>query len=646
MSQATPAQGHARGTGFGFGWIRGRSGVPQLRVDARAKRFKKDSVVWLYGVSLRRQQVTGVWNAITSSSKESKLKTTLQELLIYLIFLIDLCILAFGMVSTEMYYLNQAMSNLFLESEFSETELTTFKMINSMEDFWKFAEGPLLEGLYWNKWYDKMPAYENESYIYYENILLGVPRIRQLKVQSGNCYVHGYFLKMIRECYGVYSSRYEDRSSFGLMNGTAWTYSFPSTYTAPHWGYFGYYSSGGYYLDLAKTKNESAEKIAFLKSNHWFDHRTRAVFIDFTTYNANVNLFCVIRLTVEFPPTGGAVPSWHLYSVKLLRYFSMYDYFVASCEIIFCLFTFAFLGQEFIEIWESKTTYFKNTWNCVDVLLGLLSLVAIAFNIFRTTRVSMVLHKLIKLPDDYADFYFLAYWQTQYNNMIAVIVFIAWIKIFKFINFNKTMTQLASTLSRCAKDIIGFAIMFFIIFFSYAQLGYLVFGTQVDDFSTFENCIFTQFRIILGDFDFATIEMANRVLGPIYFITFVFFVFFILLNMFLAIINETYAEVKADLSMQNPEFEISDLIRKSYNKALVKLKLKKAAVNEFAECVRKASGEMNLEKLQQDMEKRGYSEKETKAIFNAYDIDKNEELHKTEGQKIDQKSQEVFFAIF
>lgn len=31
--------------------------------------------------------------------------------------------------------------------------------------------------------------------------------------------------------------------------------------------------------------------------------------------------------------------------------------------------------------------------------------------------------------------------------------------------------------------------MFFIIFLAYAQLGYLVFGTQVRDFSTFEDAM-------------------------------------------------------------------------------------------------------------------------------------------------------------
>ena len=73
---------------------------------------------------------------------------------------------------------------------------------------------------------------------------------------------------------------------------------------------------------------------------------------------------------------------------------------------------------------------------------------------------------------------------------------------------------------------------------------------------------FTLFRIILGDFDFHALEAANRVLGPIFFITYVFFVFFVLLNMFLAIINDTYAEVKSNIASQKSEFEIGDYFKK------------------------------------------------------------------------------------
>jgi hypothetical protein len=46
------------------------------------------------------------------------------------------------------------------------------------------------------------------------------------------------------------------------------------------------------------------------------------------------------------------------------------------------------------------------------------------------------------------------------------------------------MTQLTSTLAGCAKDIVGFGVMFNIVFCAYAQLGYLLFGAQLTDYST------------------------------------------------------------------------------------------------------------------------------------------------------------------
>lgn len=52
---------------------------------------------------------------------------------------------------------------------------------------------------------------------------------------------------------------------------------------------------------------------------------------------------------------------------------------------------------------------------------------------------------------------------------------------------------------------------------------------QVKDFSTFYDAVFTLLRTILGDFDFHELERAQRILGPIFFITYVFFVFFVLL---------------------------------------------------------------------------------------------------------------------
>ncbi|XP_062910928.1 polycystin-2-like protein 2 [Mobula hypostoma] len=506
--------------------------------------------------------------------KETYVKSALQEFLIYLIFLLDLSILTFGMVNYNMYFFTNIMSKLFLESTSFINEIN-FKSITSMASFWEFAEGPLLESLYWKEWYNGQPLHPGQSYIFYENILLGRPQIRQLRVRNNTCSVHENFKDLIKDCYDEYFFTTEDQSPFGLRTGLEWQYRDPNhELELWHWGRIGTYSNGGYIIELGKNKGESAKMIKYLKSKLWLDHGSRAVFIDFTVYNANVNLFCTVRLLVEFPASGGAITSSEFYAVKLLRYVSKFDLFLAACEIIFCLFIFNYIIQEGIELYSCRFSYFKNFWNCLDFTIVLFSLLAIFYNIFRTIKVNLLLKQLLKNSDSYANFYFLAYWQNRYNIIIAFTVFIAWIKIFKYISFNVTMTQLSTTLSRCANAIVGFAVMFFIVFFGYAQLGYLIFGTQVESFHTFGNCIFTQFRIILGDFNFSEIEEANHILGPIYFITFVFCLFFVLLNVFLAIINDTYSEVKDDKTLQKIDFDIYDVARKGYNSLLIKLNLK------------------------------------------------------------------------
>ncbi|MBN3309464.1 PKD2 protein, partial [Amia calva] len=569
------------------------------------------------------------------TSRERYLKNVLRELVTYIAFLVILCILTYGMVSSNMYYYTKVMSQLFLDTPVSRAEQTTFRGLASMDDFWKFTEGPLLNGLYWDVWYNNKSLPDNQSLIYHENLLLGVPRLRQLKVRNGSCTVHEDLRDDISECYSMYSAGNEDSAPFGLKNGTAWMYTTEKDLNgSSYWGLIATYSGGGYHLDLSRTREESAAQIHSLKDNLWLDRGTRAVFIDFSVYNANINLFCIVRLVVEFPATGGTVTSWHFETVKLIRYVSNLDYFIAACEIAFCLFILYYVVEEALEIRIHRLCYFRSLWNCLDVLIIALSVAAILLNIYQTATVNNLLKYLLENQNIFPNFQPLAYMQVQFNNMVAVIVFFSWVKLFKFINFNKTMSQLSSTMSRCAKDITGFAIMFFIIFLAYAQLAYLVFGTQVNDFSTFQACIFTQFRIILGDFDFAEIEEANRILGPVYFTTFVFFIFFILLNMFLAIINDTYAEVKADMAQQKSEMELTDLIKKGYNKAMVKLRLKKTAVDDISESLRQAGGKLNFEELRQDLKGKGHTDAEIEAIFAKYDQDGDQELTEHEHQQM------------
>ena len=55
------------------------------------------------------------------------------------------------------------------------------------------------------------------------------------------------------------------------------------------------YGGGGYVLDLSQNKNVSMDLILYLFQNLWIDRGTRAVFVDFTVYNANINMFGQVK---------------------------------------------------------------------------------------------------------------------------------------------------------------------------------------------------------------------------------------------------------------------------------------------------------------------------------------------------------------
>jgi polycystin 2 len=196
------------------------------------------------------------------------------------------------------------------------------------------------------------------------------------------------------------------------------------------------------------------------------------------------------------------------------------------------------------------------------------------------------------------------------------------------------MTQLQLTLSRCAKDVAGFAVMFFIVFLAYAQIGFLVFGTQVYDFSSFQFSIYSLFRIILGDFDFEALETANYILGPIFFLTYVFFVFFVLLNMFIAIINDTYGEIKSELSSQKSDIELASFFKKGYTRVIEKLNLKRAKIVDIKKAIKSKdfSCDKGLEftEWRNMLRSKGYGDTEIETLFAEYDVDGDRCLNQEE----------------
>lgn len=72
--------------------------------------------------------------------------------------------------------------------------------------------------------------------------------------------------------------------------------------------------------------------------------------------------------------------------------------------------------------------YFKTLWNWLDIVILCIAAVCISFDVYRAWAVQVKLKALASQKLDYANFEFLAYWDTQFSNMVAITLFFSWIK--------------------------------------------------------------------------------------------------------------------------------------------------------------------------------------------------------------------------
>ena len=68
-------------------------------------------------------------------------------------------------------------------------------------------------------------------------------------------------------------------------------------------------AGGGYTFTFKRTMDHTIRLLEELERYEWVDVHTRALFIEFTLYNANANLFGSAILLIEFMSTGSAITS-------------------------------------------------------------------------------------------------------------------------------------------------------------------------------------------------------------------------------------------------------------------------------------------------------------------------------------------------
>uniref|UniRef100_A0A3Q3NL01 Polycystic kidney disease protein 1-like 2 n=1 Tax=Labrus bergylta TaxID=56723 RepID=A0A3Q3NL01_9LABR len=479
--------------------------------------------------------------------KEQRVFALIKEIL-YMGFMWMLLLVAYGQRDPNAYFLTQHVRQSFSKG-ISDSM--------SIQDVFDWANTTLLSSLF-----GEYPFITDGN-----SKLVGNARLRQLRVQKGSCNVPLSMQQSNKDCHAPYSWELEDMGSYSpgwssavqdnssLNLQSPWTYQSQGKLRAlPIWGSVRLYRGGGFVMDLGPDLQNSSQ---YLYDNTWFDVYTQAIFVEFTVYNANVNLFCIVTLLLETTATAFQFRS-ELQNVRLYQSTGGLHIFVMASEVIYFLFVMYYMFVQGKLMKQHRWAYFKSKWNLLELGIIILSWSAMSVFIKRTV-LGMQNIEYYQNHKDYASFHETAKADAVLGYLIAFLVLLATVKLWHLLRLNPKLHMITATLQRAWTDISGFLVVMTIMFLAYSIASNLMYGWKLYSYRTLLDAGLTMVSLQLGIFNYEEVLNYNPVLGAFLIGSCIVFMTFVVLNLFISVILVAFSQEQKHHKPSEEE-EIVDLM--------------------------------------------------------------------------------------
>ncbi|XP_068592767.1 polycystin-1-like protein 2 [Cebidichthys violaceus] len=488
---------------------------------------------------------------------EQKAFALLKEILTYMGFMWMLLLVAYGQRDPNAFYLNRHIRDSFSD-----------KISDSMSlgDVFTWANTSLLSNLFG----------VHTGYITDGNSkLVGNARLRQLRVQRNSCEIAGPMIQVAPDCNAPYSWEVEDMGSYdtgwnhsardniSTSASSPWTYQTQSQLRAyPIRGKMVLYRGGGYVAELGPDSQNASSTLEYLFRNTWLNVYTRAVFVEFTVYNANVNLFCIVTLLLETTAVGAFQLHSELQSVRLYQSTGGLHIFVMAAEIIYLLFILYYMFLQGKLMKQQRWAYFRSKCNLLELTIISLSWSAVAVFIKRTLLGDRDMTYYHNHKDQFASFYETATADSVLQYLIAFLVLFATFKLWLLLRLNPKMNMITAALQRAWNDISSFLVVIVIMFVAYSVACNVIYGWKMSSYRTLTDALVTVISLQIGIFNYDEVMDYNPVLSGLLFGSCIVFMTFVVLNLLLSVILVAFNQEQIHHKPSDEE-EIVDLLLKN-----------------------------------------------------------------------------------
>ncbi|CAF4665152.1 unnamed protein product [Rotaria sp. Silwood1] len=378
----------------------------------------------------------------------------------------------------------------------------TREQVSTVADYWQWLQNSFVSNIRAQQWYNGDPPRNLNGFINDKNNrLIGWVVMRQLRVRPEyDCRIPDMFRGTVRWCSSDYKIWTADRRLFQpgwTLNASNISYSqsienafkYRSSNEIDSYSHMtdhAFYDGGGYIYEFRGRLNDIKKNLTVLQQLSWIDRLTRAIFIQFSLYNPNAELFTSAIITVEFLVTSGLISSSRFDPFRFhnnLKGFS--SVFHLICATIYLVLIIYLTLTEIQSLIRKKQAYFRVFWSYIEWSIIGCSWASVALVIWRyreMSRIGILFHKTNGMQ--YLNLELVASVDNYLTCLLGLCCYLAMIKLIGFFRFNRRLSVFNRTLQYAAKDLLYFSLQFSIIAFAFIALFYLLFTAAVQSCST------------------------------------------------------------------------------------------------------------------------------------------------------------------
>ncbi|XP_039769561.1 polycystic kidney disease protein 1-like 3 [Ornithorhynchus anatinus] len=458
------------------------------------------------------------------TSREKKLFKFTREVVVQVIFLAMLIFLMHSEKSYNEFYFNQAIRKSFTHQ---------FTKIRLLKHFYKWADRTLLPNLFGN-----YKGFITEGHA----LLLGTAIIRQIRLPafaslpkraSPQTPVPSYYYAQEdREDYGTNWSPLDQNST---IQESIWHYqSEEELGRYPIQGQFAIYSGGGYVVNLGQSSSDARSILKHLKQGHWLDRRTKSLFVEFTVYNANVNLFCVVTLIMESSEVGAFSTSVEL---DTLHFHSQKGFTQENAaQVIFCLLLLYYIFLQGRRLKQQRKSYFFKKSNILDLSIILISFIVVGLHMKRDFLHKRDMKRYFRDRSRNISFYQTIKVNSALTYVTGFLVLLTIIRLWTLMRLSARLYVITRTLKRAWDEVLGFLLIITILLAGYSITFNLLFGWSISDYRTIFDSTVAIIGLLMGIFNYNEVIDLDPVLGSFLIITIVVLMVLVVINLFISAI--------------------------------------------------------------------------------------------------------------